>query len=218
MYPNLIQYRLMTSHQTNGENYGCHRGLWLSDAMDPQGTSAGYSRRSNELLRADVERLIGGWPNMFTLRKVPGTGAFLDWDDNFDRPSLRTLTAELRDDARLQGDLRADSDFDLIAAVAALGDEQNFYGHGKWRDARNALHVLVCGFDWSTLLGVTSTQWDEFAGTFAEEQDRSDRVEVAVRCRCDREIEVEFGIVPPSVATLIVRLEQDRLDEILRNV
>jgi hypothetical protein len=214
---------MLTSAQTNGQLY--RRGLYLGGAMaDRTGRRARFDAL-DDALRDDVTKLVTAASAMFYV-KPENSGTTLTYHDGLTRPTLGVLAEELRTDALHHGDRRAPSEFELIAAVIAKGDEYNLYGSGKWRSSFDALHLLTCGINWASVPGVEHDTWSEFAGT-DEVNDVFPRLSVEAFCRCpgrqhtyrmranQRPVHMKFGIVPPSFTQVIVHLHADRLDEIL---
>lgn len=201
MYPKMLLYRLMSSHETGS------RGLYLGGLMSPRG----YQVRHAAAFRKNVEDLVAAHPDSFSV--LQDSGFYLVFDGAAPRPTLPELVEELTMDAAAFDVDKPTSDFELLAAVMAKGPEYNLYGNGVWRAGFDALHLLVCGIDWASYEGVSLAQWSNFAGTFVENVAR-DVLEAEVSCRCDVGVEVEFGIEPPSVARVIVSLSAGQLEEI----
>lgn len=148
----------------------------------------------------------------FSLEKKYGSYVLrslnVDW-----LPTLTELAEELQSDMQSFGTGRKYSDCELLAVVMSRGVINDSYGDTYWGRTTDTLHLLTCGIDWSRFYGVRDTSWNSFDGTFSE--GRNTRVLGAnLRCRCDDEIEVYFGIEPPSVATLFAALSTDTLEKI----
>lgn len=128
-----------------------------------------------------------------------------------ERPSLSALSISLQEDAFRHGRDEASSSYELLAAVLARGECEDYYGSQYWDSRGEAVHLLLCGIDWSRYRGVRDAQWSSFDGTFAESDRKQTMIEAQLQCRCDEELQVRFGLEPPSTASLFAALSTETL-------
>jgi hypothetical protein len=112
---------------------------------------------------------------------------------------------------------KPDSTLDLTAAVMAKGNMRGRYGNSYWGDnASKAIHLLVCGVDWTYFRGVQDEQWTEWGGTFGDDT-RVPVIEASMLCRCTGKRHlygVNFGLEPPGMADLFRALAVGSLEQI----
>lgn len=76
----------------------------------------------------------------------------------------------------------------LVDCLAQRGtlvsEDPSYYGYydSKWIEAKR--HLETCGVDYAKSSEVYDVEWREFNGTFNEEDDSKQGVEVKVSCRC----------------------------------
>jgi hypothetical protein len=198
MYLNMLRYRLMTypgrvnSHLTLG---------------DPSAVE--FVTRKLEEVTSDKYRF----------HKDCGL-TVMSWTFPTDcnKPALNALAAELIYDAASHKYPRLRlSDFELLAATIAKGYIRSYYGNSYWGSEYSTLHLLLCGIDWTKYAGVDTNTWTNFAGTFAEDDSRSEVLSTHLTCRCEERVDVEFGMDLPSIADMIKALgagELERLFEV----
>lgn len=140
-------------------------------------------------------------------------------DDRVLMPSLGELAAELAidwDRSLPEKEATGPATLELAATLLVKGEQQGSYGNWFWAEEADTVHLFACGADWSQFMGVTSERWTEWGGTFGEDT-YEDRLEAALTCRCDEEVEVKFGLEPPSIAKLIVTLSSGQLEQLFSN-
>lgn len=170
-----------------------------------------YSNVKPKALK-DAERLAAAHPNLFqVVREGPRDSEVCLMVAPGEKPTLYEMASELVD----SGLLRSAAQMELITAVLARGDMPGTYGNSYWGgEVFDVLHLVVCGPDWSKFEGVTSERWREWGGTFHEDT-YEDRLEVALKCRCDELFyPVQFGLRPPSLAKLFVSLEAGSVEKL----
>jgi hypothetical protein len=172
-----------------------------------------------------VARLTEMLPDSYRLNKISGHFV-LQYVVSGDLPSLKDMAAELLIDSKVFYKEIKDvgtatstrhnraSDFELLAAVIARGEVHGRYGITYWGDECDTLHVLTCGFDWSSYRGVHESNWNNFTDTFDETGSNVKRLTASMRCRCDEHVEVWFGIEPPSLASLFAALSSGTLERL----
>lgn len=203
MYTQMLTYRLMSDHSARHGEFYLGSSLLEGQQRFPEG------RRTKAAVDALLRQGFGLKDGKDCIPKE--YGHFLLFDTSTGRPLLSQLAGELWAD--FNGASRANSDFDLLAAVMAKGAEHSFYGNDSGVTF-DQLHLFVCGIDWSAFEGVTSERWYNFAGTFAEEQDKADVMEARVMCRCPDRVTLKFGLEMPSIAKVFVSLSADQLEEL----
>ena len=143
----------------------------------------------------------------------------LVFDSTSSKPTLADLAAELRSDHAKWPPpmmLRPYSDYELLAAVIALGDVSGTYGSSYWGSEQDVLHLLACGVNWELFRGVGEMSWTEWGGSFGEDMS-STKFGASVHCRCETETwspSLDFGLEPPSIASLLSALGEGALEKI----
>jgi hypothetical protein len=193
MYLNMLRYRLMAYP-------GPVRGhLTLGDPS------------AVEFVTSRLESVL---PNTYRFHKECGL-TVLKWDFiEQTKPTLFQLTSELLTDASNEIEIKSTSGFDLLASVIARGTVHGHYGNTYWGREYETLHLLLCGIDWSERPRVESNTWTNFVGTFAENDDRQEVLSTQLHCRCIEQVEVEFGLEPPSLDQMICALGAGELERI----
>jgi hypothetical protein len=211
MYPLMTLYRMRRNYRP-----GIHLGY--------KGMNEAYKAYLE--LQAAGQRLAEHSPELFQIvfEGRHGNEISLTCDEQIALPGLPELAAELHADALAHDAGRSLAQMELLATVMAKGDVYSYYGN-SFDFTRGALHLFVCGIDWSLYKDVTAQRWSNFAGTFTEHQDESDVMEAQVTCRCEEAADehelrwgdggIKFGMSLPSIATVIVKLDSGVLFEIM---
>jgi hypothetical protein len=151
-------------------------------------------------------RLCGTQQHGGCVRLKSGSGA--------SRPTLVEMSVALRLDAEAAGRKAAASDYDLLAAVIARGEIESYYGHTFWGSDSETFHLLICGINWERFRGVHDSRWSQFDGTFSEHDREKSVLEAATVCNCSDEVRVNFGMEPPSLASLYAAMGAGALERL----
>lgn len=196
MYPLMLVYRLRHYSPST-------RGVYLGYAA--------HEDRHSLKRRTLAQRFVDAAPELFSivttdreldLAVAPG-----------DKLSLAELAGELMRDAERAGVKRPVSDYELLASVIALGDVNGSYGSSYWSNETEVLHLLACGIEWDSYLGVDHISWREWGGTFAEDTYET-KLGTTLKCRCDEWVQETFGLEPPSIAQLLSALGAGALGKV----
>lgn len=167
---------------------------------------------------ADVKRLLKFYPDYYEFSPDEyggfSYGCSLRLKSGVVRPSLEQMAEILRSDAEQAGRKAAGSDYELLAAVLSRGEIQSYYGHTFWGQDHETFHLLMCGINWDRFGVVHDTRWSQFDGTFAESDREKSVLEAATVCNCSDEVEVHFGLEPPSLASLYAALSAGVLERL----
>ena len=193
MYPKMVQYRMSVYPGINRPIDVCSSDVGLA------------------------KRLVKETGSVFNLVRTRGNFYELSLFPDLVRPDLDMLAIELRTDQQLKvADCKPLSDSELLAAVLARGDVRGFWGDSYWGgdDKENVFHLLMCGIDWSHYCGVHDSCWQSFAGTFAERPDEKTMIATMLKCVCGNVSYAEFGLEPPSTASLLAALSMGSLERL----
>jgi hypothetical protein len=166
----------------------------------------------------DVQRLLKYYSGFYDFTPTRSGnhqfGGHLQLKSGIARPTLAQMSDALRTDAEDAGRSAADSTYDLLAAVLARGEIESYYGGSFWGQDNETFHLLMCGINWDRFRGVHDTEWSLFDGTFSENDRRKSVLGSRVVCACSEEVEVSFGMEPPSLASLYAALGANALERL----
>lgn len=165
-----------------------------------------------------VDHLLKFYPGVYShaLHKtnVPRYGGRLRLLLGNPIPSLTDMAQELFADVESFGkkSLRM-SDMELLASVLARGEVNGSYGRTYWGNDADTFHLLTCNIDWNSYYGVRDESWSEFVSTFDDDR-RVRMISASLRCCCIEQAEIQVGLEPPSIATLLAALGSGSLERL----